>query len=119
MGYRVVINYDGRERYIGFVDGNTLTCKRDEAKHMFRGGRSTVAEAKKDGTASWGLDCKVCDGLISRGVEWLVIVSKTKIYRCKLTDMRDKGYVLNMKPHRPQYFLNLEHFETDFEMGCD
>ena len=100
-------------RCIGFVDGNTLTCKRDEAKHMFRSGKCCCRS--KDRTASWGLDCKVCDGLISRSVEWLVIVSKTKIYRCKLTDMRDKGYVLNMKPHRPQYFLNLEHFE----MGCD
>ena len=111
MGYKVVIDYEGRERLVGFVEGQTLICKRNEEKHMFRGGHKSVEEAKRDGTASWGLDCKVCDGLISRGVQWLEIVGKSCTYRCTLEDMCMKGYVLNIKPHRAQYFLNLEHFE--------
>ena len=112
MSYRVVISYGGRERLIGRVVDKTLICNRTESKHLFRGGRSSVAAAKKDGTASWGLDCKVCDGLLSRGVEWIEIVTGTKIYKSKLADIRDKGRVLHIKPHRAQYFLNLKEFQV-------
>lgn len=115
MPTRVTITYDGKERTVGAVHGNTLRCRRDEAKHLFRGGRGTVADAKRDGTASWGLDCKVCDGLFGRGVEWLEIETRTRTYRCKLSDMKEKGVVLNMGKHRAQYFLNLMDFEVKGE----
>lgn len=111
MSYKVVINYEGKERLVGHVVGNTLVCRRNEDKHLFRGGRKTVQDAINEGTAAWGLDCKVCDGLISRNIVWFEVIGKHKSYRCKLEDMRSKGYVLNMKPHRAQYFLDLEHFE--------
>lgn len=106
---------DGQRRKVGWVSEDTFFSPRQTKKHLFRGGRATVEEARRDGTSSWGLDCKVCDGLIERGIVWFVVkVGKTN-YRCKLIDMRDKGFVFHMKPHRAQYFLNEKEFTKEKE----
>lgn len=107
----VHIRYEnGERRKIGWIEGDTFFSPRKPSKHLFRGGRSTVKEARRDGVSAWGLDCKVCEGLIERGVVWFVVLVGDKRYRCRLFDMKEKGFVLHMKPHRPQYFLN----ETEF-----
>jgi len=108
----VNIRYDnGERRRIGWIEGDTFISKRSVKKHLFRGGRETVREARRDGVSAWGLDCKVCDGLIERGVVWFEIRTGKKTYRCKLEDMKKKGFVLHIKPHRPQYFLLEQEFE--------
>jgi hypothetical protein len=108
--YSVVINYEGRERKVGTVEDNVLTCRRDVNKHLFRSGRATVAEARKDNVSAWGLDCKVCEGLLGQGVTHMDIVTREGTFRCRLVDMKELGYVLNMKPHRAQYFLPETYF---------
>jgi len=108
----VEITYaDGTCRRIGRLEGDTLVCRRDVAKHLFRFGRATVEEARRDGVSAWGLDCDVCDGLCERGATWLLIKVGKVILRCSLQDMQKKGSVLHIKPHRAQYFLNEQFFE--------
>jgi hypothetical protein len=111
MSYNVVLTYDGRERKVGTVVGDTLICHRKVRQHLFRSGRPTVEQARKEGVSAWGLDCKVCDRLLEMGVVFLNIVTDEGEYQCRLEDMRKKGIVLNMKPHRAQYFLNENMFE--------
>ncbi len=41
---------------------------------------------------------------------WFVVLVGDKGHRCRLSDMKEKGFVLHMKPHHPQYFLD----ETEF-----
>ena len=108
----VTIKYDnGVTRKVGDVQGDTLFCNRTVSKHLFRSGHASVKEARAAHEAAWGLDCKVCDGLLSRGVQWFVIRTESYSYRCELKSMKEAGFVLHMKPHRPQYFLNEERFE--------
>ena len=108
----VFIRYDdGKERKIGTFDGETLVCNRRVKDHLFRNGRHTVEEARADRVSAWGLDCKVCDGLRAKGGKWLVIKVGKEEYRCSLDDMVERGKVLHMKPHRPQYFLKEHEFE--------
>lgn len=100
----------GTRKTIGIVKGDMLVCPRDEKKHLFRCGRSTIEQAREEGVSAWGLDCKVCDGLLERGIEWLVISTKKTAYRCKLRAMQS-GFVLSIHPHRAQYFLYEQYFE--------
>ena len=113
MSRPVRIEYSGGEmRIIGYVDGDTfVSTKRIDRKHMFRGGRKSLEQALSDGTAAWGLDCKACDGMIRAGVKYCIIRSDSGTYKAKLSDFRDKGRVLHIRPHRPQYFLELDEFE--------
>ena len=110
MKYTVKISYDGQDRIVGQVIDDTLHCRRDVKKHLFRSGKPTVVAARQAHVSAWGLDCRVCDGLLERGVEYLEIIAGAGTYRCRLEDMKTKGFVLNMKPHRAQYFLNEEEF---------
>lgn len=102
---------DGEERRVGVLEGDTLTCPRTVSKHLYRMGRGTVEQARAEGASAWGLDCKVCDGLLEGGTKWLVIKVGSKRYRCSLAEMKRDGIVLHIKPHRAQYFLNEKRFE--------
>ena len=114
MRRSVNIKYDdGRRRRIGWVEGDTFYSRRKVGEHLFRGGCETIKEAREQGVSAWGLDCKVCDGLLQKGVKWFVIKVGKKYYRCRLQDLKDRGFVLHIKPHRPQYFME----EYKFEQG--
>ena len=106
----VVISYNGERRQVGIVKGDTLFCPRDTNKHLFRYRRATIKEARAEGVSAWGLDCKVCDGLLAKGVKTLEICTGSASYTCSLADTKEHGEVLNMKPHRAQYFLNEKYF---------
>ncbi len=46
----VNIRYEnGERRKIGWIEGETFFSPRKPSKHLFRGGRSTVKEARRDG----------------------------------------------------------------------
>jgi len=108
----VLIQYeDGTERRVGVLEGDTLTCARTVSKHLYRMGRETVEQARAEGASAWGLDCKVCDGLLENGCKWLVLKVGGHRYRCALADMKRDGIVLHIKPHRAQYFLSEKRFE--------
>lgn len=110
----LITQSDGARRAIGFVNDNTFYSVRNEAKHLYRGGKATLDEAKKAGTLFWGLDCLACDGMINAGVTNAVIISNKKTYHCSLQEFKQhtESFVLHHKPHRAQYMLNVTAFNT-------
>lgn len=54
----VVVNIryeNGERRKIGWIEGDTFFSPRKPSKYLFRGGRSTVKEARRDGVSAWDL----------------------------------------------------------------
>ena len=105
------IRINGSLPYIGYLINNyILYVKRNPKKHLYRSEGFSVSEARRTGTAFWGLDCKVCHRLIAKNFTYLVISTPTGTYMADLikfleTDLlKDFGFGV-------QYFLNEREFE--------
>lgn len=59
MQIKVLVN--GKSKHIGTLENRVLTLKRNSEKHLFRGGHVSVADARKIGTAAWGIDKSIVD----------------------------------------------------------
>lgn len=104
---------NGEKRVIGYVRGEVFTSFRTESKHLYRGGNHSLKYGRENGLSAWGLDCAVVEGLLKRGVKKFVIKTRKATYVTDLALMKEKGFVVHHKPHRPQYFLNERYFSKE------
>jgi hypothetical protein len=109
-----IVESNGVKKQIGYVedDGNWFITVRETSRHLYRGGTKSVGQAIDDGTASWGIDAKACDGMIAKDITYIKIITNIGTYTGFLRDFKDnpKAFALHHKPHRAQYFLPLSEF---------
>lgn len=104
---------NGRRRFIGKANGDTFTAfRRDEDKHLFRGGLDSVREAKEQGRAAWGLDLTAMVQLHDEhDVKYVEIPTMDVRYRTTMEVLLGpKGFISEYGGHRPQVMLPLQYW---------
>lgn len=110
------IIHNGRK--VGVKIGNTYLSYRKQSKHLYRGGAPTVAEAKKRGSASWGIDAELVKLLNVRDVRIFAIhESETK----KTYYMSSMRFAMNARylefDHGLQQFVELSKWMVADNLG--
>ena len=102
--------------------GDTFVAfRRDESKHLFRGGAKTVKEAKEAGRAAWGLDLAAMERLAEDYNVRFVEIPTTGGRRYRTTMdllLGPKSFVKEYGGHRPQVLLPIQYWTlVDQENG--
>jgi len=108
-----VTERSGQVRQIGHVQGETFVAfRRDEERHLFRGGSETAQDARENGTAAWGLDLSAMRQLHeNHGIQYVEIPTARGTYRAKMeTVIGPKSFQKEFSGHRVQTFLPLGYW---------
>ena len=109
----------GRRLYGGFYvfeDGRKIYLAYRKYGDIYRGGKSSISEAMRDGVASWAIDTETVMEVRARGIKAIgVIIRDTgEIYLARLSDFldSDKARVMNYAKRggSMQRYLPLEYF---------
>lgn len=106
------IEYEGKK--VGdIIDGIIYVSHRSEKKHLFRGGLSSIPEAKRKKKAMWGIDYDLMNLLKMKGVQIVVIFDFDHEigYWASLKRIYKDGSFLDMG-HGLQKFLPLHEWRT-------
>lgn len=110
----------GGKLVIGYLLRDAFISERTEAKHMFRGGETSIPVAIKRGSAAWGMDTEAIEGLIEKhGVRYVEIRTPMYKYRTAAENFKDelKSYAHQFGEHRVQTFLPLLYWNRTANRG--